>query len=238
MGMVKKSRPKPTKDSIFQRLVNFGVTIDTVVDVGVLKGTPELLKGFPKAKHFLFVPLDIYFDQIKINYASYDYQLFNVACSDVDGECFLVHRCIDGTGNITHSHVTTTPVLVGKEGVVECKLIKQVRLDSMDIPVKGNMLLKIDVDGVELLVLKGAKELLARTTVVVIEASLGELLERANYLAKLGFQLFDIVDLCYYYSTLSQVDLVFVRKDVIDMNEELNPWKSKDFSWREWLPHE
>ena len=71
-------------------------------------------------------------------------------------------------------------------------------------------LLKLDVDGHELPILRGAEETLGNTSCVVIESPLCYLSERVSYLESKGFKLWDIVDLCYYCDNLHQVDLIFL----------------------------
>jgi FkbM family methyltransferase len=226
----------PTKASFLSRLKEAGISIETVVDVGVQSGTPELLEAFPIAKHLLFEPSGIHTASIQKLFGESDFELFEVACSDTDGECFLVQRSIDGSGRITHSRIDLKPATVGVDSVVACRRIKQSRLDSLNLSLEGNVLVKIDVDGAELKVLAGGENLLKRTSVVIVEAPMASLVERANYLCARGFRLFEIVDLCYYYGFMSQVDLVFIRENLIASNPALQPWKHKVFDWKQWVP--
>ena len=52
--------------------------------------------------------------------------------------------------------------------------------------------LKVDIDGHEMKVLHGAAETLKQTSVVMIEAQGGALVERVGYLIDVGFRLFDL----------------------------------------------
>ena len=89
-------------------------------------------------------------------------------------------------------------------------------------------LLKIDVDGHELEILRGAQRSLRDASIVIVEASLAnrrcpELMERLELLLQSGFYLFDIVDPAYYAKLLHQVDLVFVRGDIVESSDQLRP---------------
>jgi FkbM family methyltransferase len=226
------SMPVPTKRSCLARLQQAGLVIDTVVDVGVHEeGTPELISAFPRARHLLFEPLASMNPCIEKAYAGFQHELYNVACFSDDGQSYLVGTCIDGSGRVTHTHLADTPATPGIGEVVNCQPIQRVRLDSINLKLGAHVLLKVDVDGVDLEVLKGATELLVRTEVVVVEAPLSNLLERCDFLVAHGFQFYDIVDLCYYHSILSQVDVVFVKADVLKRHPELEPWANKVFSW-------
>lgn len=100
----------------------------------------------------------------------------------------------------------------------------ELTLDSVlsDMPERP-FLLKIDVDGPELRVLAGAAETLKHTSVVIIEATLGQLPDICNHLQGAGFRLFDIVDLSYYRGVLWQVDLVFLPARTIEIDPRYNP---------------
>lgn len=225
------SMPMPTKRSCLARLRDAGLTIDTVVDVGVADGTNELIHAFPDALHLLFEPQARMNAQIEKTYAGIRHDIHNVACFSDDGQSFLVAHSIDGSGKITHSRVTDVPATPGVDGVVGCDPVRRVRLDSMSLPLGEHVLLKVDVDGVDLEVLKGAIELLARTEVVIVEAPLPELLTRSNFLASQGFRLLELVDLCYYHAVLHQVDAVFLKPTLFARHADLEPWSTKSFSW-------
>ena len=59
---------------------------------------------------------------------------------------------------------------------------------------------------------------------------------RMQFLLEHGFQLFDIVDLAYYRGTLSQVDLIFVKRELYDTIDALVPWKKTTFDNAKWYP--
>ncbi len=209
-----------------RRIRAAGVEIGTVIDVGVLTGTPKLRDELPDAHHILIEPSPAHKDAIERNYKGVSHELLAVAASDVDADAFLVDRAIDGGTRVTHSTVVDTraevEALPNKIAVHNMPLR---RLDTIMEGVKapGEILLKIDVDGHEMKVLAGAPETLRRAAFVSIEAPRDALLERTKFLADAGFRLFDIVDICYYRGALWQVDLIFVRGDLRDSVADLRP---------------
>jgi FkbM family methyltransferase len=107
------------------------------------------------------------------------------------------------------------------------------RLDDLGIDLPGPMLLKLDVQGFELEVLKGASETLKRTEVILSEVSLlpynkGAPLmhEVIAYLAERDFLPFDICGGWRRSSdeALAQIDMIFVRRDS-DLRAHRNFWE-------------
>jgi FkbM family methyltransferase len=229
----------PEMNDTLNALLKLGVEMNSILDVGVLHGTPALMQNFPTLKHYLFEPIDDHFDTINSNYARLDHELHHVALSNTDGEAWQNGICNNASGNITHSHISDEPLSREQEPrLIVSKPVRKAKLDSM-VPALGAAapyLLKIDVDGHEIPILQGAVETLKNASVVVIEATRGTLLDRAQLLADNGFLLFDIVDFAYYAGVLHQVDLVFVRKDIFEANAELRPMETRPFAPQQWHP--
>ena len=230
----------PTIDSALKKLLSAGIQISNVIDIGVLTGTGFLVEFFPKAKHYLFEPVDSFFGQIRAGYREVDYELHQLAVSSSSGTAFQVGVSADNSRNVTHSYVSESQVLVGEstpQGVViECKVIKKIALDDFfyEASLPSGYLIKIDVDGHEMPIIQGAQDSLKNADIVIIEAPVHSLLERANAMVKLGFELVEIVDICYYHQLLSQVDLIFINKKIISQHADLRPWATKEFSFHQW----
>jgi FkbM family methyltransferase len=220
----------PTKQNTLSRLKNRGLNVATVLDVGVKFETLELRQAFPDLKHFLFEPVEEYFADIRRNYRGLDYELVPQALSDKQGEDLLTITKM-GSDLITHSSLDGE---LGGE-VSETRKITVTTLDNFlghrECPKP--YLLKLDVDGHEMPILRGAEEALKQTSCVVIEAPLCYLSERVKYLESKGFHLWDIVDLCYYYGNLHQVDLIFLS-DAQKRKAPFSPWENFEFDWAQW----
>lgn len=201
---------RPVKMDSLELLRRRGVSVRTVLDVGVLNATPELLKVWPDVKHVLFEPVEEFGDQIRSNYADIDFELVLAAVGDRSGAVSLETFSVFEGQEISHSRMTSA------EGQTNTR---QVRLVSLDDWISANpqpdpFLVKIDVDGAEMKVLAGAREVLKRASVVIVEAPKSQLVERIDFVQKAGFTLFDLAEPCYYDGAFWQCDAIFVRDDI------------------------
>lgn len=203
----------PLKAQALRVLVNRGIRIGTVLDVGVLDGTPELKAHFPHALHLLFEPVAEFIPAIERNYQDVRHEIANVAVSDRTGETMLtLESVVDVPGmEFSHSHVSAEAV-AGKTQ----RTVPMTRLDDFlagrDLPEP--YFLKIDIDGHELEALAGATETLKKCAAVMIEAQVAELPQRIAAIADQGFTLFDLAEPCYYDNALWQCDAILLRDDV------------------------
>jgi FkbM family methyltransferase len=217
-------RMRPTKLESLQLLRQKGLPVATVLDVGVHQQTPELIRVYPDVRHILVEPAIEFHDSIRVNYAGIDHVLVPKACGEFEGAAFLNIYDITGFGGITHTTITDHP------SSPHYRQIDITTLNSLILMFapKGDILLKVDVDGVELKILKGAGACLQKCSCVVVEAALSIdnnlFFDRVQYMREQGFELWDIVDFCYYKDCLSQVDAVFVRHDIKANLLQLNPW--------------
>lgn len=221
----------PSKKNSLQFLRVQGLSIATVIDIGVQTKTKELIEVFPDVKHILFEPVKEYHSAIAENYKNINHELVECALSNGNGTAILNVVSKDNKNStITHSQIgaqKNTPL---------AREVKKMTLDSF---MKKNnypkpYLLKIDVDGHEIPILEGSVNTLQDVTCVVIEAPLHSLLERTQFLVSRGFFLWDIVDFAYYYENLSQVDVILLNQSE-KSNPNFNPWVNFDFKWNEWF---
>lgn len=204
----------PLKEHSFRKLIEIGVPIGDVLDVGVKTATYELLRVFPDRRHLLMEPIVEWNDGIKKNYgrAGVSYEIVNVAVSDKDGEARLRTSTVAADKPITHARMTDES---GNDKAL--RVVPMRKLDGLvaERSLKKPYLLKIDVDGAELSVLAGAAATLKDSSVVVIETGIVNMVERALAVQEAGFQIFDIVDLSYYDGRFVQADMVFLSRKLI-----------------------
>lgn len=211
-------------------LRSLGVPIDAVVDVGVQESTYELIQSVPDKHHHLFEPVELWHTKISKNYARVAHTLYPVALSDSSGSAWLIQTSLNSDGVPTHASIATEPATPDGKCVVDCKKIEVRRLDDFSSQFSDNFLLKIDVDGKELDVIRGSAGCIRKASVVVVEASWDSLAQRGRVLEEGGFQLIDIVDRVMYGEVLWQCDLVYLRDDLL--NERLRPPMFKPQFWR------
>jgi FkbM family methyltransferase len=201
----------PYKDQVLDILVERGIPVGSVFDVGVLRGTPELLRAYPKTHHYLFEPVTEFEDLIEKAYADCPHTLIKVAVSDSDSESFLATHSVHESLAISHSTVAKN----AQEGP-NVRKIETMRLDTFmaNNEVAQPILLKIDIDGEELAVLRGATETLKSTSILIIETPRYQLPDRILFARNAGFVLVDLAEPTYYDQAFWQCDAVFVRRDL------------------------
>lgn len=202
-------------------LRSLGIPIDSVVDIGVNESTSELIQTIPDRHHHLFEPVDLWHSKIGVNYAGVEHTLYPVALSDRNGTAWLIQTSLHRNGIATHATIAMEPAVPDGKMIVDCKQIEIQRLDFYSSQFTNNFLLKIDVDGKELDILRGASGCLRNASVIITEAVYSSLTQRGKIIEDSGFQLIDIVDRVMYGEVLWQCDLVYLRDDL--MNERLRP---------------
>ncbi|MFM8331436.1 MAG: FkbM family methyltransferase [Candidatus Methylumidiphilus sp.] len=225
------NKPKPTKRDVLQRIKEFQIPAHEIVDVGVRERTWELLSEFPGARHHLFEPANIFFGDIHNNYSGVEYILYPLALGSENREMHFVVSSLHNDGVATHGRISEEPVEVDGKTIVGCSPLQVRRFEDMDVDVAKDFLLKVDVDGSDLEVLKGFGGKISWASVIIVEVTFMTIVERIDFISKSGFELFDIVDLVYYGAGIYQFDAVFVRKDLI--NNKVRP-SIMEFDSRLW----
>lgn len=199
-------------------------SICTVMDVGANTGDYAAeLRAFGYMKRIIsFEPLAAAFSELE-NRARQDasWECFNFAVGNVDGEA-AIHVASNLASSslleMTDEHRSGAPDVsfTGQERVT------LQRLDSLALDIKPPAMLKLDVQGYEHEVLKGARNTLPDITLVECELSIMRLYqgqpsiaEMIDSLCELGFELVDLEPIFFRQSdgrTLS-VDGLFSRLD-------------------------
>jgi FkbM family methyltransferase len=201
----------PFKSQTLGFLKARSVPIRTILDVGVFSETRELRLAFPKLKHVLFEPLEEFNPTIEQNYRGMDIEIHNCAVSRDTGDVKLQVWSIFSQWKISHSSMVGDEARGG-----DYRRVPKTSLDDFmsTRTYEEPFLLKVDIDGQELAVLEGARALLPRCSVLIVEATGPTLVERLAHLNAAGFQLVDLAEPCYYDGCFWQCDLVTVRDDV------------------------
>jgi FkbM family methyltransferase len=201
----------PDKVQSLRVLRSRNIPIETIIDVGVLTNTWELTTVFPDKHHLLFEPVGEHINAIHAHYKGIKYTLVEAAVSDKEGDVTLKIESVGGAPNITHSQIISGPVDSDNKRVVPA-----VTLDGYLSCHRQNppYLLKLDVDGFELQIIHGALETLKNTSVVIVEVGKHSLAERISVLEAHGFEIFDLVEPCYYDQSFWQCDAVMLKRSL------------------------
>jgi len=194
-----------------------GFEPQTVIDVGVAYGTPELYETFPKATHLLVEPLKEYEKVLKDISQRYNAQYVIAAAGSKKGKTII---------NV-HADLSSSSVYHESDGSYADGIPREVFVVTLDDlckerNLKGPYLIKIDTQGAEFEVLNGAKQVLKNTEVIILEVSFfqfyvngPQFYDVVNYMKKHGFVAYDIsggsnrpLD-----NALSQIDMVFVKEN-------------------------
>jgi FkbM family methyltransferase len=199
----------PIKRQTLGVLSRRGVPVQTVIDVGVLSGTPELMEAYPDCLHLLFEPVQEFAQGIERAYRNIPHKLVQVAVSDHSGTTPLHTTTVIAEHTISHSYMTTDQTQASR-------VVPMTTLDDYfrDNYAASPYLLKIDIDGLEMKVLLGSKETIRHCSIVIVEAYVDSLAEKIEFITRCGFKLFDLTEPCYYDEGFWQCDAVFLRSDL------------------------
>jgi FkbM family methyltransferase len=206
--LVKRSR----KFGSLSLIRSSGFMPDLIIDVGAQVGTPDLYQAFPDVRHIFIEPVLECMSALNTIASTLQSALvINAAVTNFNGRV-----SISLSKNLQYSSI-----LGGHDG--STREVESVTLDRIrEMHAQANkFLVKIDVDGAEIIVLQGAREILASDSIFIIEASVAESFPRfqrlMDFMGREGYQVFDIVDPLYRPSDthLWQVDLVFARSSSV-----------------------
>lgn len=160
----------------------FGFSPEVVIDVGVSRGTPFLYQLFSKSKLLLIDPLPDFELGIRKDFGSnYDFEFFNCGAASKPGTASLKIQS-DSVSKSTFGDPTR---IQGQktERIIDVPLRT---IDDIASSYHGKVGLKIDTEGHELEVLRGATETLKRAEFVLAEVSIKD-----RYIA--GYRFSDVV---------------------------------------------
>jgi FkbM family methyltransferase len=204
----------------FRRARATGLVPRQVVDVGAARGlwTQECMEVFPEGQYFLVDPLEENRDCL----------------SELHGQFANVNMWTGALGAQAgrlemHVHGDQSSFLSSEYADSQDALSREVEVRTLDSFLEEERiappdLIKIDVQGYELEVLKGAKRCLETTELLLLEVSYQPIYERAplaheviGFAGSLGFAIYDI---CTYSQRpldgeLAQSDILFVRRDSV-----------------------
>jgi FkbM family methyltransferase len=184
----------------------------TVVDVGAGRGTPHLYEAFPEAYHFLVEPLIEYESDLRKALEPYQGEYIFTAAGASNTRAFInVEPRPMMSSFLARTNLTST----GKQ--VEKREVAVKTLDTLmeEYDLEPPFGLKIDTEGFEDQVIRGATNFLSRTEFVIAEVSLAErfadsytFAEFTELMDENDFFLWDVLGV----SGVRFVDVAFVRR--------------------------
>ncbi len=196
-----------------ERMQQLKIFPDIVVDIGAARGewSEMAMKIWPSAQYKLIEPLSEQtgkLNQLKSSYTNLSF--YTAVAGEAPGEIiFNVSDDLDGSGiyGIDETNARKVPVIT---------------IDDIVKDSPGTIVIKLDTHGYEVPILKGSKEALKKTSLLIIEVygfyvSPTCLLfqELSAYLDNLGFRLIDIVDIMRRPGDKAfwQADAFYLRKE-------------------------
>lgn len=180
----------------YLKKLNFN--INTLIDIGVNYGTPDLYAAFPKKKMILIDPQEIVLNNLySWQKKKYDITIINKALGEEQGEVNFNYSDIRARSSTLIRRDTRKK----KENITTSKvLMTTLDLLSKEYSFNAPFGLKLDTEGYENRILKGSKEVLQKTEFVIIEVSIKQRFEEGAkfseivaLLAEANLELFDIL---------------------------------------------
>lgn len=202
--------PNKMTSKYFRR---YGFEPNCVIDVGVLDGTPFLYKSFPEKKFVLIDPLVEARAAVQKKWANrLDFDFFVCGASETSGSVELTIP----EGGPARSSVGKRVNL--ETSSAELRQIETRPLDEIVAEYEGPFGLKIDTEGNEMSVLRGASKTLAQCEFVIIETSIKRRFEGGYkfsdviaFMASHGFEVHSF--LSGLTRSPRMADVLFVRWD-------------------------
>lgn len=199
----------------FERLQKNGLKPRTIFDIGVATGTKGLYTVFPDVRYVLVDPLEESEPFMQAICAKVPGAVYRLAAAGAaKGELDIgVHPGLSNSGRfLKKGYPRRTVPMVALADLVD------------ELGLEGPFLVKIDVQGAELEVMKGLERCLDKVDAVVAEVSLwaDRKLQGAPTIAEMiawfdarGMVVYDIAGMAYRGSdgAIAEMDLVFLRRD-------------------------
>ena len=212
--------PRSSTQGLLQQARCLGLSPATVIDVGAAYGSfsLECCNVFPRAQYVLVEALEEFEPFIK------------AAIKTIAKAEYILSAAAALSGEITinvHADLVGSSIYREQEGLTADgvpRTVPVMALDRLiqDYQIRAPFLIKIDVQGAELDVLRGAEKILEDTEYIILEVSFFEIFKQGaqfydvvTFMKSKGFVVYDVCGLQYrpLDNALSQADIALVRDE-------------------------
>ena len=204
--------------NFFRHIKQCGFNPATIVDVGVATDTDDLYMHFPGAKYLFVEPCVEFERSLQALVQRFPGSVYMLAAAGATNGEITINVSQDLGG----SSVFRTIEAEDGAYIMKPRTVPMFKIDTMwdTLELQGPALLKVDVQGGEIEVLKGADQILNNFEVIMLEVGVIEqyigqpiLHEYVSYMADRGYVVYDIIHAGYADTgLLAQIDMVFVKK--------------------------
>jgi FkbM family methyltransferase len=208
-----------TLSIMFQRINRIkekGYTPDLIFDIGAEKGswTRDMLNIYPYSKYILCEAID-YSELNNFNTSNFIVIKELLFDSEKEVDWYEMRNTGDSIFKERGNHFKNC-VAIKRKTITLNNLIKSKNI----VENKKNILIKIDCQGAEISILKGATDILDKTDFIVLEIPLfgqynegvPNFLEHIQFMDSIGFIPYDIADNHYINGFNRQIDMIFISK--------------------------
>jgi FkbM family methyltransferase len=206
--------------NFYNTLKEFNFYPKHIVDVGANHGTwtREALQHFPDAYYTLLEPQywlkDSFQDILETNPKV---QFYPMGAGEQEGS--FQFTIVDRDDSCSFRYTEEEAKVAGFEQIEIPVVTLNGLLSSSELPIPD--IIKIDAEGLDIEVLKGASNFFGKTEIFMVEAGVvnklfdNSFLKLINFMDEKNYQLFDITDINrpFQPQVLWLVELVFVKKD-------------------------
>ena len=184
IGVLNSEGPQVTGESYYLKKLSKNTTIQVIVDVGANTGgySEELRLYFPQADIYAIEPHPETFKKLSLAANKYNFSAYKQGLGDHIGKEKLWDFAEDA--KLKHTQPTSTLASTLKDVIRELHKQKTqaywFNMNTLDNfaeeeMINGIDLLKIDIEGAEITVLKGAKKLLKKNKISLIQFEFNEM---------------------------------------------------------------
>jgi FkbM family methyltransferase len=191
---------------------------DTIFDIGAHHGiwTRDMLKIYDQANYFLFEAID--YPELKETIGGFDKcRIFNVLLNDKIDTVKWYEMKNTGDSMFKEKSIHFDFCSGEMRNTIDLdSLLEKEKINNL-----GKVFIKIDCQGAEIPILKGAGKLIEGVDFILIEIPLfgqynegvPNFLEHIKYMDSIGFIVYDILESHYIGDFNRQVDILFINKN-------------------------